>query len=241
MRLLFGEGIVVADRYCGNCGHELRQDDRFCPNCGRAVHEVAQVPTPEADVPVPPPPRQDDQTGAAQAEAPREGLRQRNPVLFDSVVVVGMFVVLIAIGAALSGGGETAGGGSGGGGNSGESGDQSSNQPPERAQGSSEMFTAENYPELVADPEAHEGAKVDVTGQIFTAPEIVEGDSAFQLYADPENLEWNTAVLVEGSATDLEVDDYVHVVGTVAGEMEGENLMGGPSGRPCCRPTKWTW
>jgi hypothetical protein len=43
----------VADRYCGNCGRELREDDRFCPSCGRAVHEVAQVPTPEADRPVP--------------------------------------------------------------------------------------------------------------------------------------------------------------------------------------------
>ena len=50
----------MADRYCGNCGRELREDDRFCPNCGRPVHEVAQVPTPEADVPVPPPPGQQD-------------------------------------------------------------------------------------------------------------------------------------------------------------------------------------
>jgi len=137
--------------------------------------------------------------------------------------------------------GGNSGGGSGGG-NGGE-GDRGSspNQPAEQAEGSDETFTAENYPALVADPEAHEGASVDITGQIFTAPEIVEGDSAFQMYADPENLEWNTAVLVEGSDTDLEVDDDVHVVGTVAGEMEGENLMGGPSRQLCCRPTKWTW
>jgi uncharacterized membrane protein YvbJ len=46
----------VADRYCSNCGHELAQDDRSCPNCGSPVHQTAQVPTPEADVPVPPPP-----------------------------------------------------------------------------------------------------------------------------------------------------------------------------------------
>lgn len=68
---------------------------------------------------------------------------------------------------------------------------------------------------------------MDITGQIFTAPEIVEGDTAFQMYADPENLEWNTAVLTQGNDPDLEVDDYVHVVGSVAGQMEGENLMGG--------------
>jgi hypothetical protein len=45
-----GEG-----RYCGNCGAALGQNDRFCPSCGRPVHETASVPTPEADVGVPPP------------------------------------------------------------------------------------------------------------------------------------------------------------------------------------------
>ncbi len=40
----------MAQRYCTNCGAELRQDDSICGNCGRPVHEVAAVPTPEADV-----------------------------------------------------------------------------------------------------------------------------------------------------------------------------------------------
>jgi hypothetical protein len=69
---------------------------------------------------------------------------------------------------------------------------------------------------------------VDITGRVFTTPEIVEGDTGFQMYADPKNLEWNTAVLAEEeNAFELEVDDYVHVVGTVAGSMEGENAFGG--------------
>ena len=42
-------------RYCANCGHELRPEDQFCSNCGAPVHRAARVPTPEADVPVPPP------------------------------------------------------------------------------------------------------------------------------------------------------------------------------------------
>src|SRR5215207_5434664 len=41
-------------RYCGNCGHELSLEDQFCSNCGRPVHQTARVPTPEADMPVPP-------------------------------------------------------------------------------------------------------------------------------------------------------------------------------------------
>jgi hypothetical protein len=46
-------------------------------------------------------------------------------------------------------------------------------------------LTNENYPELVSDPEAHNGAEVDITGQIFTAPEIVQGDTVFRMYANP--------------------------------------------------------
>jgi predicted ester cyclase len=42
------------ERYCSNCGHELSLEDQICPNCGRPVHQTARVPTPEADMPVPP-------------------------------------------------------------------------------------------------------------------------------------------------------------------------------------------
>jgi hypothetical protein len=54
----------LADRHCSNCGHELPDHDRFCPNCGAPVHEAAHVPTPEADVPVSPPPPQHSPTRA---------------------------------------------------------------------------------------------------------------------------------------------------------------------------------
>jgi hypothetical protein len=47
------------ERYCSacgqDCGQELRPEDLFCSNCGRSVHLTAHLPTPEADVPVPPP------------------------------------------------------------------------------------------------------------------------------------------------------------------------------------------
>ena len=42
------------ERYCSNCGHELSLEDRLCSNCGRPVHLTTRVPTPEADMPVPP-------------------------------------------------------------------------------------------------------------------------------------------------------------------------------------------
>jgi hypothetical protein len=52
----------VAQRYCTNCGAELREDASLCGKCGRPVHETARVSIPEADVPVPPPPTHDEAT-----------------------------------------------------------------------------------------------------------------------------------------------------------------------------------
>src|SRR5215211_2668735 len=52
-------------RYCGNCGHELSVEDQLCPNCGRPVHQIARVPTPEADMPVPPLETSGDPSGEA--------------------------------------------------------------------------------------------------------------------------------------------------------------------------------
>jgi len=51
---------VAEDRYCRSCGQELESEDQFCGSCGRPVHATAHVPTPEADVPVPPPPQVED-------------------------------------------------------------------------------------------------------------------------------------------------------------------------------------
>ena len=36
------------ERYCGNCGNELKPEDQFCRNCGGPVHRAAHVPTPDA-------------------------------------------------------------------------------------------------------------------------------------------------------------------------------------------------
>ena len=56
-------------RYCSNCGQQLRPEEQVCPSCGRPVLETAHVPTPEADVPLPPPPQ-------AEADVPPSPLPQ---------------------------------------------------------------------------------------------------------------------------------------------------------------------
>lgn len=98
----------MAGRYCGNCGHELGVSDSFCPNCGKSVVETAYVPTPEADVPVPPPPQQagDTPSFAPAGDAPQaEGQQKRNPVLVGCLAIVALIVVFSVVGTCGSGGG----------------------------------------------------------------------------------------------------------------------------------------
>jgi hypothetical protein len=70
------------DRYCRNCGQELQPEDQFCAGCGRPVQANARVPTPEADVPIPPPPQQAEDrpvpSQAPQAQPSEEEVRSTN-------------------------------------------------------------------------------------------------------------------------------------------------------------------
>jgi hypothetical protein len=106
--MLRGEkGRSVADtpdRYCGNCGRKLSTDVRFCPNCGRPVHETATVPTPEADVSLPPPQQ-------AQETSEKTFVQKWWPLL--ALVTVAVLYVITPPGG--GGGGDGNAGNSGGG------------------------------------------------------------------------------------------------------------------------------
>jgi hypothetical protein len=102
-------------RYCSNCGHELGDAAQFCPNCGSPVHRTAHVPTPEADVPVPPPPNQQQASGtqsfAPTGAAPRQhSLAGRLLVGCAGLVVLSFLFVgcLALLSSGGGGGGESA-------------------------------------------------------------------------------------------------------------------------------------
>ena len=85
----------MADRYCRNCGRELRTEDQFCTGCGRPVHATAHVPTPEADVPVPPPAPSSQE---APVSPPQEQQQPSEPQAAPWGPVVGMLVVFLVLG-----------------------------------------------------------------------------------------------------------------------------------------------
>src|ERR687890_2307999 len=90
----------MAQRHCTNCGAELREDASFCGKCGRPVHETARVSTPEADVPVPPPPVQDENTAAAgipQDQDMETTEWWQTPIGKSTVKAIGVLVAIIVV------------------------------------------------------------------------------------------------------------------------------------------------
>jgi zinc-ribbon domain len=91
----------MAQRYCTNCGAELSEDDSFCGKCGRPVHETAKVSTPEADVPVPPPPAHDEATAMAgipqdQGMEPTEWWQTPTSKVLGVIVAIVTVLVILA-------------------------------------------------------------------------------------------------------------------------------------------------
>ena len=93
--------------------------------------------------------------------------------------------------------------------------------------GSGTTYTKDNWSDLVADPDSKRGASVDITGKVFRPPDVGEREAVFQMWADPENAEWNTMVHTDPGSAKVKSDDYVRVQGTVRGSFEGENPFSG--------------
>jgi hypothetical protein len=100
-------------RYCSACHHELKPEDYLsCPKCGTPLILAAEVPTPEADRSVPPPPQsgagsqgQPAQEQAAQEQPAQRGWWRRHPILSGGVGIIVVLFVFISVVGSLGGGG----------------------------------------------------------------------------------------------------------------------------------------
>lgn len=209
LNLVSRTGRDMAGRYCTNCGNGLGEHDQFCARCGRPAYEVAAISTPETRVEV----------------SPVEETRRSSPGCLRWLVAAGVVVILLLIAIGTSGNDGGNGRGNSNASRAGKSRADSGTPSASAVSEPTETFTRENYGELFSDPDAHKGAAVNVTGQILGAPEQDSGQVYFQMFADPENVEWNTVVAGDDPG-DLAADDYVRVRGSVQGSFEGENAFG---------------
>ena len=90
------------------------------------------------------------------------------------------------------------------------------------AAASEQTFTRDNWAELATDPDAFEGAGVDIVGQVLGEPQR-DGDVTYwQMWPHPTNVNWFAVVGFEDPSFTIADGDYVHVLGTVRGKTEGE-------------------
>ena len=193
-----------ADRYCRNCGHELRQEDRFCPGCGRPVRETAHVPTPDADVLVPPPP------SSQQAEAPSWGRSGVSRFFLIGGFGVVLVLVLLGVGlAALAG----AGGGIFFAGEQEEAVGGAEQQPGEEPSGYVLLPEREQeggYAELLFLQFVREGAEMPGGGQAIRGY-LTNTTPFYELGLPVARVQVNT---IEGTATDEDLQFNEELVGS---------------------------
>src|SRR5918998_2516836 len=86
--------VEQPERFCSNCGRELKPEEQFCTNCGMPVHRAARVPTPEADRPVPPLPPPTQEVG--RRSLPGSGaLRGRGRKVVVLLILAALFFYLV--------------------------------------------------------------------------------------------------------------------------------------------------
>src|SRR5215203_3994631 len=87
--------VEQPERYCSNCGHELKPEDQFCSNCGMPVHRAARVPTPMADRPVPPLPPPTREVGRRSFR--RSGALRGRGRKLAVLLVVGVLLLFLVL------------------------------------------------------------------------------------------------------------------------------------------------
>jgi hypothetical protein len=87
-------------------------------------------------------------------------------------------------------------------------------------------LTQNDVDRLSADPDAFKGARVELTGQVFS----VERDSertVFQMWGNPDQANNNIVVVINDPDAAVREQQNVKVIGTVMGKVTGENALGG--------------
>ena len=81
--------------------------------------------------------------------------------------------------------------------------------------------------ELYSSPESFKNHYVDITGVVFSSPEVDDDGIYLQLMTDIKNYSNNTIVYINDKDFKVKENDYLHIVGKVGDVFSGKNALGG--------------
>ena len=103
----------------------------------------------------------------------------------------------------------------------------SGNNDTESSETPAEPLSDSEIKRMYSNPSDYIGSTVELVGVIFGGVDY-DGDGIyFQMWADPENIDYNTVVAYFDPELTLEDGQYIRISGTVIDVFEGENMMGG--------------
>lgn len=103
----------------------------------------------------------------------------------------------------------------------------SGNNDTESSETPAEPLSDSEIKRMYSNPSDYIGSTVELVGVIFGGVDYDGAGIYFQMWADPENIDYNTVVAYFDPELTLEDGQYIRISGTVIDVFEGENMMGG--------------
>ena len=103
----------------------------------------------------------------------------------------------------------------------------SGNNNTEISETPAEPLSDSEVKRMYSNPSDYIGSTVELVGVIFGGVDYDSDGIYFQIWADPENIDYNTVVAYFDPELTLEDGQYIHIKGTIIDVLEGENMMGG--------------
>ncbi len=80
---------------------------------------------------------------------------------------------------------------------------------------------------MYSNPKEFEHRCVEIVGRVFTEPEYDEDGVYLQIWGDVKNSSNSAIIYIQDRDFEVAEDDYIHIVGIVAGDFTGTNAFGG--------------
>ena len=184
---------------CPECDKEVSDIAKSCPHCGFPLHIIENV--------VPEKPESDGVHYARPTGTlpKREEPKKKKKGIW---ILIAVIVLFAGCGACMGGSEESA---------------------QEEVQNEVVEYVSEDEIENVfSNPADYYGKYIELSGKIFTNPELGENKISFQMFSDVENSEDNAYVTYESeNAKEVNNYEYVIVEGKIKGSVSGKNMLGG--------------